>query len=290
MRYDCTHMNQVRRILDSRALVGATRRPVLNADQAGTAYVEQVSAEHRKSHGLYLTPPEVADFMASQALPSGALVKVLDPAAGPGILVCAMVEALVQRPDAPARIEVTAYEIDAKLAKVLTSVLAELTTWAADQGIEVVAIVENRDFVLACAPALETEAGLFPHLKAADAFDVVIANPPYFKLNKADPRAQAAAAVVHGQPNIYGLFMAIAAAALRPGGALIFITPRSFASGPYFRRFREHFFACIRPELVHVFASHKALGHFKSTGKSYQRRISAVLASYVDAKENTRAS
>jgi adenine-specific DNA-methyltransferase len=232
-------------------------RPVLFADCAGTAYVDEVSAEHRKSHGLYLTPPEVADFMASQALPSGRVVKVLDPAAGAGILVCAMVEALVQRPDAPARIEVTAYEIDAKLAKVLIKVLAELAAWAAAQGTEVVATVENRDFVLACAPALESEPGLFPHLKAADAFDVVIANPPYFKLNKADPRAQAAAAVVHGQPNIYGLFMAIAAAALRPGGSLIFITPRSFASGPYFRRFREHFFACIRPELVHVFASRK---------------------------------
>lgn len=236
---------------------GTATRPVAYADYAGTAYVEGVSAEHRKSHGLYLTPPEVADFMASQGSPNGAMVKVLDPAAGAGILVCAMVEALVQRPDAPDRIEVTAYEIDAKLAKVLTTVLAELTVWAAARGTEVVAAVENRDFVLTCAPALEADAGLFPHLATADAFDVVIANPPYFKLNKADARAQAAASVVHGQPNIYGLFMSIAAAVLRPGGALIFITPRSFASGPYFRRFREHFFACIRPELVHVFASRK---------------------------------
>ncbi|MFM9974039.1 MAG: Eco57I restriction-modification methylase domain-containing protein, partial [Beijerinckiaceae bacterium] len=104
---------------------------------------------------------------------------------------------------------------------------------------------------------LQSESGLFPSLKPVGVYDVVIANPPYFKLNKADPRAQAAAAVVHGQPNIYGLFMAIGAAALRPGGTLIFITPRSFASGPYFRLFREHFFDCIRPELVHVFASRK---------------------------------
>jgi uncharacterized protein (DUF4415 family) len=28
---------------------------------------------------------------------------------------------------------------------------------------------------------------------------------------------------------------------------------------------------------------HRVLGHFKSTGKGYQSRISAVLASYVDA-------
>jgi hypothetical protein len=29
----------------------------------------------------------------------------------------------------------------------------------------------------------------------------------------------------------------------------------------------------------------RVLGHFKSTGKGYQSRISAVLASYVDAKK-----
>lgn len=235
----------------------AASRPVFFADQAGTSYVERVTPEHRKSHGLYLTPPEVAEFMASQALPSGPIVKILDPAAGAGILVCAMVEALVQRGAVPSRIEITAYEIDPELARVLAQVLARLTAWAAHMGTEVVTSVENCDFVLACAPALEAETGLFPHLKGTNAFDVVIANPPYFKLNKADPRAQAAAAVVHGQPNIYGLFMAIAAAALKPGGTLMFITPRSFASGPYFRRFREHFFGCIRPELVHVFTSRR---------------------------------
>ncbi len=86
---------------------------------------------------------------------------------------------------------------------------------------------------------------------------VVIFNPPYFKLNKADPRAQAAATVVHGQPNIYGLFMAVGAVLLRQGGDFVSITPRSFASGPYFRLFRERFFEFIRPVLVHVFGSRR---------------------------------
>ena len=33
----------------------------------------------------------------------------------------------------------------------------------------------------------------------------------------------------------------------------------------------------------------KVLGHFKSTGKGYQSRISAVLASYVDATKKRKA-
>ncbi len=63
--------------------------------------------------------------------------------------------------------------------------------------------------------------------------------------------------VVHGQPNIYALFMAVSAALLRTGGDLVFITPRSFTSGPYFRRFRTVFFDKILPRRVHVFASRR---------------------------------
>jgi uncharacterized protein (DUF4415 family) len=33
----------------------------------------------------------------------------------------------------------------------------------------------------------------------------------------------------------------------------------------------------------------RGLGHFKSTGKGYQTRISAVLSSYVDATKKSKA-
>jgi adenine-specific DNA-methyltransferase len=36
---------------------------------------------------------------------------------------------------------------------------------------------------------------------------------------------------------------------------MVFITPRSFAAGPYFHRFRERFFEVVRPEMVHIFGS-----------------------------------
>jgi adenine-specific DNA-methyltransferase len=39
--------------------------PVDLADSVGSAYAEQVTADHRKDHGLYLTPPTVARFMGS---------------------------------------------------------------------------------------------------------------------------------------------------------------------------------------------------------------------------------
>jgi adenine-specific DNA-methyltransferase len=111
----------------------------------------------------------------------------------------------------------------------------------------------ENDFVLSECISL----GMLAGLNESDKFDLVIGNPPYFKIGKDDPRAVAAYEVVHGQPNIYGIFMAVSAAMLRQGGQFVFITPRSFASGPYFSRFRQWFFERIRPTRLHVFDSRR---------------------------------
>jgi adenine-specific DNA-methyltransferase len=231
--------------------------PTYRADRTGAEYAGRVTDEHRKNHGLYLTPIAVANFMAAQITAGGEPLRILDPAAGAGVLLCAAVATLLSRPSVPRRIELVAYEVDSALAEILARVLAELSNWAASRGSDVAIDIVCSDFVLEHAAALRSVGGFLPHLRPRDAFDAVIANPPYFKLNKADPRARAAAAVIHGQPNIYGLFMAISAALLRDGGELVFITPRSFASGPYFRPFREWFFGSVRPELVHIFGSRR---------------------------------
>lgn len=222
--------------------------PIAFADRIGQTYAATCGDDHRKIHGLYLTPPTVAAFMAEMIAPRETM-RLLDPAAGAGILLCAAVEQLAACLHPPRRIEITAYEIDATLAESLRLVLDHLVAWATRHGIEVRAIIHRKDFILA-------EAGALRH-RAGERFDAVIANPPYFKINKDDPRAIAASAVVHGQPNIYGLFMAVAGAMLAPDGELVFITPRSFASGPYFKLFRERFFAMVRPVRTHVFASRR---------------------------------
>ena len=222
--------------------------PVQLADRIGQIYADQQNADHRKSHGLYLTPPPVAAFMAGMIRPRDSL-RLLDPAAGAGILLCAAIEQLATDPTPPRLVEIVAYEIDPHLAAKLAEVLDHMTAWAAGYGMTVKASIRRADFILA-------EAGALRH-RTGDRFDAVIANPPYFKIGKDDPRAIAARDVVHGQPNIYGLFMAVAAAMLHQGGDLVFITPRSFASGPYFKRFRERFFAMVRPLRTHVFASRR---------------------------------
>ena len=82
-------------------------------------------------------------------------------------------------------------------------------------------------------------------------------DPRYFKLPIDDKRSIAAKNVVNGHPNIYAIFMAVAAKLLKENGELIFITPRSYASGSYFKLFREYFFKIIEIDNVHLFVSRK---------------------------------
>lgn len=161
-----------------------------------------------------------------------------------------------KRTHPPARHGVSSYEIDGELAEALRVAINYLTRWAALRTISLRATVKRQDFVLENAGGLRSTGVLFDR-RDYTPFDLVVANPPYFKIPKSDPRAQPATSVVHGQPNIYALFMAASAALLREGGELAFITPRSFTSGAYFRVFRERFFASVRLVSVHIFNSRR---------------------------------
>lgn len=233
-------------------------RPTVHADRVGEWYAAGKSDEHKKGHGLYLTPVRVADFMAERVRVTGAKLRILDPAAGAGILCCAAVETLASRDPRPEAIELVAHEVDEDLVPLLRGVLGHLADWCRRQhGVAVAVRVEPGDFIMAHAEALRLFGGFLPYRFEEQGFDAVMSNPPYFKIGKGDPRAAAASAVVHGQPNIYALFMAVGAALLRRQGRFVFITPRSFASGPYFRRFRATFFDLVRPVEVHVFGSRR---------------------------------
>src|SRR5690606_11646642 len=78
---------------------------------------------------------------------------------------------------------------------------------------------------------------------------------PYFKLAKTDERALATDIINGGQPNIYSLFMAISSRLLNDDGEMIFITPRSFTSGLYFKKFREFFLDNVNLHSLHLFVN-----------------------------------
>ena len=79
-----------------------TERPTAYADRIGEWCIRQKSDRERKDHGLFLTPAPVAEFMAGRITSEAQETRILDPAAGAGILCCAAVQALVS-PAAEAR-------------------------------------------------------------------------------------------------------------------------------------------------------------------------------------------
>lgn len=225
--------------------------PSSYADRLGLFYSSRVSDLHKRNHGQFFSPVEIAHFMASLARCDKPIVKILDPGCGTGVLTCSLVERLSQSNKDLYHVQIVAYETDAKLISFAQQAFSYLKRWAEQHKFHLSYVLLNSDFILSNSDTLETQN------RIREQFDIVISNPPYFKLPKSDARVKAANSVVHGQPNIYSIFLYTAATLLGEEGQLIFITPRSFASGFYFRQFRDKFFSLVQLNAVHLFDSRK---------------------------------
>jgi len=196
------------------------------------------SRGHKKEWGQFFTPNRVAEFMAQLPVQdlSDRVVRILDPGAGTGILgVAAGMEALQRGAKS---VEVVAVEAEpgARAGLALARDAAE-KVYGDRLKIEVV----PEDFLACLQPSLG--ARVLP-----SGFDIAISNPPYFKMSPSKPHGGDA-------PNAYARFMEVSAALLRDGGELVFIIPRSFAAGYYFRRFRKRFNRALELTQIHVFES-----------------------------------
>lgn len=211
------------------------------------AYIEHIGAVLRttttlstqKTWGQYLTPPEIAEFMAAMVdVPqTDRPIRILDPGAGAGTLGIAMAERLLV--EGANSVELVAVELEPGALRVLEESMEIARNHFDDRF---TGTVMNADVLDLADPQLGTEP--------LEPFDIVIANPPYFKMPPADKRGG-------GSPNIYTRFMEVSARLLKENGQLCFLIPRSFASGFYFRKFRLRFHASMSPERVHTFDSRR---------------------------------
>lgn len=180
----------------------------------------------------FFTPPQVAELMARLIEPVAGRVRVLDPGAGTGILGVAAAERLLEA--GAEAVHLVAIETEPSVREHLARILSTMAATRTRFSFE----IQATDFL---------DFGGFFSL-ACEPFDVVISNPPYFKTLPSDTRGGSA-------PNAYARFMAISVALLRSGGQFSFIVPRSYASGSYFRRFRQQFHSSVLLSHVHLFRS-----------------------------------
>lgn len=220
------------------------------AHAQGRAFTHRLSRDEQKQLGQFMTPPAIARFMAERLVAdiNLATVRVLEPAAGGGILAAAVIEALLGQQTPPTRIELYLFEYDARLVPALQTLVGKASEACQAKGVELDWNIANEDFLLSeLAKSGQPVEGL-----------LTISNPPFFKLNKTtDPRAQVHAYAVYGQPNIYSLFMAACARLTHESGRWCFITPRSWMAGTYFRAARQTMLRHLVVEHLHAFESRR---------------------------------
>lgn len=222
------------------------------AEFIGLEYARSTSEIHKKESGQFFTPKQIADFMANLAKPKTNKISILDPGCGTGILTCSLIEKLVEKSKIT-EIELTFFETDEDIVPNTQKVIEYLSHWLNEKNILLKYTINQTDFILENSNVFNAST-LFGFSKGKQ-YDYIISNPPYFKISKTDKRAIAAKKLVYGQPNIYSLFLGVSAKLLNQYGELIFITPRSFAAGNYFKAFRQSFFNDVSISNIHIFES-----------------------------------
>lgn len=207
---------------------------------------ESLDPSRRAALGQFFTPLRAAGLIADMvSLPDHGTLRVLDPGAGMGSLTAALVAKIIgDRPTLD--VSICTIEVDPFIVPHLEWTLQECRDIATLAGVKLTAEVVSNDVV---ELATGWRRDLF------NAFDVVVMNPPYRKLGARSIERKSLAALGVDSPNLYSAFLAIGALALLPGGQIVAITPRSFANGAYFGKFRKFLLSQVAVDHIHVFES-----------------------------------
>lgn len=220
------------------------------AIKATTAYLKQMPKAQRKKYGQFFTSKETAVFMSELFDVPGkkSEISILDPGAGSGILSIALIERL-QKFSEIKTIHLVCYETDPNVIELLKKNLE----WVRKQSIVNVEYqIVSQNYILSQTFEYNEMLGAAPN---PPKFDMVIGNPPYMKISKEAPEAKAMSDICYGAPNLYFLFASMGLFNLKLLGELVYIIPRSWTSGAYFRKFRRKFLTTGSLEHIHLFVS-----------------------------------
>lgn len=205
------------------------------ADRIGALHAGLMPGEERARHGVYYTPPALAERLVELADQGGVdwtTARVLDPAAGCG----AFLVPLALRMAAAARNVEPALAVRSIATRLRGLELDPVAAWISCVMVEAALLPLLRGTGQRLSPCRPADALTVTEVAAAD---LVIGNPPYGRLTLApDIRARFARSL-YGHANLYGLFMDLAVRFTAPGGLIAFLTPSSFLAGDYFKHLRR---------------------------------------------------
>lgn len=201
-----------------------------------SAYAALLTKEERKSSAMYFTPPRLTDRLldsveARISIESGPLI---DPACGGGAFLAPAAIRIVKKLEAQGlRGEAILSHLE---ANVFGCEADEFLCWLSAAFLRMAVAKTIKEAGREPVFNIEHGDGLKLFEARTRGFQVVLCNPPYRKMTRADlePYLSSYSDVVKGQPNLYSLFIRRTTRLLSPGGVGAVLTPMSFLSGQSF--------------------------------------------------------
>lgn len=204
-----------------------------------------VDFQRRSELGQFMTPSQIAHFMASLFDRSRfGDIRLLDPGAGLGALSTAFLDVCFLS-DKMHRAEVVAYEIDPFLKDRLEKHLKKHCDTSGNLNSPFLFHVLEKDFIEEAVDLILS--------KNFKKFTHAILNPPYKKINSQSRHRQLLHSIGIETVNLYTAFLALTVHLVEDGGEIVAIIPRSFCSGSYYRSFREWLLKNVSIKQIHLF-------------------------------------
>lgn len=209
-------------------------------------FLDTKTKTERKKIGQFITPPETAQYMANMfKVPNKQHLEVLDPGAGTGMLTAAIIDRL-QKHTSIKSVSITCYETNNDVISTLTHNLKYIKE---NSKIKIEYQIINENYIT-------SQKDCFNAVSIGNkAYDIIIGNPPYQKISKDADEAASMPIICYGAPNMYFLFLGMSIFNLKDDGEIVYIIPRSWTSGAYFRKFRDYLCKKTRIKQIHLFVS-----------------------------------
>lgn len=189
-------------------------------------YAKNHSKKTRKCKGQFFTPVSIAEFMALRAGYATQHLSILEPGAGNGLLTASIIKHCIEN-EFCSSFDVKFVENDTDVIELLQSTIAIITNYVTANNGNINISLSTENYITGSVD---------------EKYDIVICNPPYKKIRKDSEESRRMENYVYGQPNLYGLFMCQAIKHLKDNGRFVFITPRSWTSGCYYKLVRQYIF------------------------------------------------
>ncbi|MBU5269441.1 Eco57I restriction-modification methylase domain-containing protein [Clostridium cochlearium] len=222
-------------------------------EQQQIQYSKQKDKEYLKNNSQFFTPYNIALKMIHAIDINNYINKktlyILEPSAGFGMLIASLIIFIIKndKKNSIKTIYVDAYETENKISKTLDSNLKLIKhTLKENYNISFNYNIIKNNFIT-------SNKRIWTSNKKYKQYDIIISNPPFDKINQTSSESIVMNDIVHGQPNLYTLFIAMSLKLLNNNGVYVVLSPRNYLNGTYSTKLREFIFKNYNLKYLHSF-------------------------------------